>query len=366
MRDFSTLPNYLDRQMFLDGRVTIQRFEEVRYPKIQKFEQIAKGQFWQPEEINVSKDKADFKDVSRAVQHMYSSNLLRQTGLDSEQGVGIQKAFEPVCSVPEVQALVSNWNFYETNIHSFSYSHLIRGVFNMPRDEFNKIHHNPEIVAMLSSVDKYYEDLATLNEITALREKGFRDMLPAVEEEYYVDAVWLALHASYALEALRFMVSFATSLGMAENKLFMGNGAIIQLILQDELLHTDWTAYIINQVAKDDPRFAAAKIRNAAKVLAIYRDVIREEKTWAGYLCKYGPIIGLNEQILSDFVDFRATVALKAIGMKYENPMKVNPIPWFNKYIENKKQTALQEQESTNYIIGAMSAEIDYDALPEI
>jgi ribonucleoside-diphosphate reductase beta chain len=189
-----------------------------------------------------------------------------------------------------------------------------------------------------------------------------------VSEEEHVKAIWLALHASYALEAFRFMVSFATSLAMVENKIFIGNGNIISLILQDELLHKEWTAWMINQVVKEDERFAKAKLECEAEVRQIYTDVIREEKEWADYLFNKGPVIGLNANILSDFVDHTATDALKQIGIKYWNPSpKTTPIPWFNKHTDtSKKQTALQESESTNYVLGVMSDVLNYDELPNL
>jgi ribonucleoside-diphosphate reductase beta chain len=178
----------------------------------------------------------------------------------------------------------------------------------------------------------------------------------------------MALHASYALEAFRFMVSFATSLAMVENKIFIGNGNIIGLILQDELLHKGWTAYIINQVIKEDPRFAAIKAECEHDVYQLYLDVVREEKEWADYLFNRGPVIGLNANILKDFVDYTAVGALKDIGIKYlESAPRSTPIPWFNKHSDtSKKQTALQESESTNYVIGIMSDSIDYDQLPNL
>jgi ribonucleoside-diphosphate reductase beta chain len=189
-----------------------------------------------------------------------------------------------------------------------------------------------------------------------------------VLESAHIKAIWLALHASYALEAFRFMVSFATSLAMVENKIFIGNGNIISLILQDELLHKGWTAFLINQVVKEDQRFAKIAEECKAEVNQIYIDVIREEKEWAEYLFKFGPVIGLNANILRDFVDYTAFGALKEIGIKYWNPSpKSTPIPWFNKHSDtSKKQTALQENESTNYVIGIMSDSVIYDDLPNI
>jgi ribonucleoside-diphosphate reductase beta chain len=164
------------------------------------------------------------------------------------------------------------------------------------------------------------------------------------------------------------MVSFATSLAMVENKIFIGNGNIISLILQDELLHKGWTAYIINQVVKEDVRFSQAARDCEQEVIQIYKDVISEEKSWAEYLFKKGPVIGLNSNILKDFVDYTAADALKQVGIKYWNTYpKTTPIPWFNKHSDtSKKQTALQENESTNYVIGVMSENLDYDELPAI
>ena len=357
-----TKTDYLNRKMFLDpaGPVTIQRFEEVKYKKIADFEATARGFFWQPEEISLSKDANDFKDASDAVKHIFTSNLLRQTALDSLQGRGPTQVFTPVCSLPEVEALMYNWGFFETNIHSKSYSHIIRNIYNVPKDVFNTIHDTTEIVNMASSVGQYYDDLHRIN---CAKELG-----QPVEEIEHVRAIWMALHASYALEAFRFMVSFATSLAMVENKIFIGNGNIIGLILQDELLHKGWTAYLINQVIKEDSRFAAAKESCEAEVYALYLDVIREEKAWADYLFKMGPVIGLNATILKDFVDYTAVGALKDIGIKYQAVApRSTPIPWFNKHSDtSKKQTALQENESTNYVIGAMSEELNYDALPAL
>ena len=319
-----TKTDYLNRKMFLDpaGPVTIQRFEEVKYNKISDFEKTARGFFWVPEEISLTKDANDFKEASDAVKHIFTSNLLRQTALDSLQGRGPSQIFTPVISLPELEALVYNWTFFETNIHSRSYSHIIRNIYNVPKEIFATIHDTKEIVEMASSVGKYYDDLHMIN---CRKEAGEK-----INEYTHVKAIWLALNASYALEALRFMVSFATSLAMVENKIFIGNGNIISLILQDELLHKGWTAFLINQVVKEDSRFAQAKADCEAEVYQLYKDVIREEKEWAEYLFKKGPVIGLNAPILSDFVDYTATGALKEIGIKYQTTApKSTPIPWF-------------------------------------
>jgi ribonucleoside-diphosphate reductase beta chain len=360
--DLSVKSDYLNRKMFLDpaGPVVVQRFEEVKYNKLAKFEQIQRGYYWIPEEISLTKDAVDFKSASEAVKHIFTSNLLRQTALDSLQGRAPIQIFGPICGIPELEALASVWSFFETNIHSRSYSHIIRNIYNVPKEVFNTIHDTQEIISMASSIGKHYN---RLHKINCKKELGIE-----VSEHDHLKAVWLALHASYALEAFRFMVSFATSLAMVENRIFIGNGNIISLILQDEVLHKDWTAWILNQVIKEDTRFIPIKEECVDEVYAMYLDVIREEKEWAAYLFKKGPVIGLNEQILCDFVDYTAVGALKEIGIKYREPAPKNtPIPWFNKHVNvDKKQVALQESESTNYVIGALSTELNYDELPDL
>jgi len=358
--DLSHNPNYLKRKMFLDGVVTVQKFEEFRYPKIAKFEEIQRGYFWVPEEISLTKDKIDHKDATEAVKHIFTSNLLRQTALDSIQGRAPTQIFTPVVSLPELESLVSIWSTFETNIHSKSYSHIIRNVYNVPKDVFASIHDTQEIIDMAANIGRYYEDLHKLN---CRKELG-----QEISVKEHKRAIWLALHASYALEAFRFMVSFATSLAMVENKIYIGNGNIISLILQDELLHAEWTAWIINQVVKEDPDFASLVEDCREEVYNMYMEVIKEEKSWADYLFKLGPVIGLNSQILKDFVDFTAFIRLKEIGIKYQGDHpKFSPIPWFNRHLNiGKKQVALQEQESTNYVIGAMGSDVIKDELPDL
>jgi ribonucleoside-diphosphate reductase beta chain len=370
--NFSVATNYLERNAFLDmaGRVTVQRYEEHRYPIVARYVDTQKGAFWVPEEINVTKDKTDFKMANEATRHIFTSNLLRQTALDSIQGRSPVECFTPVCSIPELEALMLWWSAFE-QIHSKSYSHLIRNIYNVPTQEFNKIHDTEEIIHMAAAVGVHYDHLYELNcKKTLLATnpslKTVRDYL-YVSEEDHIDAIWMALHASYALEAIRFMVSFATSLIMAENKIFIGNGTIITLILQDELLHTAWTAHLINRIPRDDARFAAAKERCASRVWDLYMQVIEEEKRWPDYLFKYGTVVGMSAQSMRDFVDHTAQFRLKEIGLKYDAGIKYPPFPWFNKHLDSsKKQTALQENESSSYSVNSMTEVVNYEELPDL
>ena len=377
--DYSKIPDYASRMMFLDpaGPVTIQRYEEYAFPKIAQFLKTQKGSFWGPDEVTLMKDQIDFKEASRSTRHIYTSNLLRQTTLDSIQGRSPVQIFTPISSVPEIEGLALWWSAFE-QIHSESYSHIIKNIYNVPVEQFNAIHNTPEIVQMASGIDRYYNDLHELNSKKALEWRAHIDVAEGrapkeilkwvtVDEHEHIKATYMALIASYGLEAIRFMVSFATSLGMVENRIFIGSGNLISLILQDETLHTKWTAYIINQLVKTDPRFREVASEMRKESLAALESVIDEEKAWAKYLFKEGPMVGLNEKIMVDFVDHTAPLKLAEIGIKIPIRVKSTPLPWYNKHFNtNKKQTALQENESVSYVIGSMTASINYAELPEI
>lgn len=360
MIDFQKQTNYSKRQMFLDpaGSVSIQRYDDFAYPKLDKFTKTQRGAIWVPDEVTLTKDKIDFSKADEATKFIFTQNLLRQTALDSIQGRAPVQIFTPVCSIPEAEAWVQWWSAFE-QIHSESYSHIIRNIYQMPSNQFNAIHDTAEIVGMLSNVDKYYNDLHVLNCAVALGKK--------VDEYKHIKAIYLALVASYGLEALRFMVSFSTSLGMVENKIFIGNGNIISLIFSDELLHKEATAWILNTVVRDDPRFRQAKEECKEEAYEMLVGVINEEKAWAKHQFKKGPTLGMNETIMCAFVDWTAQESLKQIGFKYDVGIRTSPLPWFNKHANtNKTQTALQENESVSYIIGAMTTEINYNELPAL
>lgn len=357
--DISKAAEYNTRKMFLDGTVNIQRFDKTAFQKIKAYEKIARGMFWVPEEVDITQDRQDMKKASPAQIHMLESNILRQTTLDSLQGKAPVQVFGPICSVPEMEALMNIWSFFETNIHSSSYSHIIQNAFANPSKVFDKVHDIQAIVDMAASVGKHYDALYAAN---CAMETG--NALPLREHK---KLIWYALHASFALEAIRFMVSFATSLALMEQGIFIGNGKIIEMILQDELLHTEWTAWIIQRIVKDDPEFLEIQEECVDDIYEMYKQVINEEKSWAHFLMQEGSIIGLNAKILESFVDYNAATKLPMVGIKFRGEApRSNPIPWFEKYTNlSSQQTALQEVESTDYLTGALSSAVDLSELPD-
>lgn len=367
MSDFYNLQqptNYMERGLFLDGQVSIHRFEQNKYPKLVQYEKLARSFFWKPEEVSLQQDKIDMKTASKAVRHIFTSNLLRQTALDSLQGKLPSVVLIPATSQPEAEGLFLTWGFFEGVIHNRSYAHIIQNIYGVPKEEFDRIHDVTPIVEMAANTGKYYDDLYKLNCLKEVEETtGIK-----VDKYQHKKAVWMALHASYALEAIRFTVSFATSLAMKQNRLFMGNGNIIELIMKDEYVHADFVAYIINKLPKDDPDFARIKEEMKAEVYRMYLSVKDEEKAWAKYQFIEGSIIGLNEAIMCDHVDYTTWHRLKDIGISYgESHPTTPPLRWMEQYEKSyMRQKALQETENVDYVLGSVSNKLDVSKLLEV
>lgn len=374
--DFSKVPEYGNRQMFLDpaGPVTIQRYDDYRYQRMVDYVKAQRGAFWIPDEVTLLKDRTDYEQASEAMRFIFTMQLLRQTALDSEQGRAPVQVFTPVCSLPESEAWALWWTAFE-QIHSESYSHIIRNIYQVSKDQFNSLHSVDEILGMLSGIDKYYHNLHVINSKKVVYDElsSQHALTPDLERALYVSehdhikAIYLSLIASYGLEAVRFMVSFTTSLAMNENKLFMGNGNIIKLILADETLHTEATAWMINTVVKDDYRFreVAHELRHEAHDMLV--DVVDEEKRWAHFQFQKGNILDLTEQNMCRHVERTANIRYSKIGVSYATNHVAPIYPWFESYLDsNSFQAALQETEGTDYLVDILTTRLDVDTLPRI
>lgn len=349
----------LDCKIFLDTEnngVTLARFEQVKYPRIQKLRDIQEGFFWRPQEIEITKDQRDWKSLNEAEQHIFASNLKFQTLLDSTQGRAPQQLFSSITSLPEVEHFCTAWAFSES-IHSFSYTWIIRNVFSNNQSEvFDSILNTPEIIERANAINKYYDDLYHFNQYVEVN--GYDDKHTKYDHK---KKIWLALMTANILEGIRFYVSFACSWAFAERKLMVGNADIIKLICRDENVHLGFTQYLIRTLPSDDPDFEKISEELKEEVIAMFLDAIQQEKDWAKYLFKYGSMLGLSAEILSNYVDWIAKKRMEAINLKLPYPVPTaNPLPWTQSWISGKDvQVANQEQENTSYIISTIDKSLD-------
>lgn len=358
--------NAMIEPMFFGNPVNVARYDQQKHPIFEKLIEKQISFFWRPEEVDVSKDRMDFQKLSDAEKHIFTSNLKYQTLLDSIQGRSPNIAFLPIISIPELETWVETWSFFET-IHSRSYTHILRNLFSDPSAIFEDIVVNDEIKKRASDISKYYDDLIFATQLWQTHGEGeyvIEGKTHVISMRELKKLLYLCMNSVNALEAIRFYVSFACTFAFAERELMEGNSKIIRLIARDENIHLTSTQHILNLWAKgkDDPEMAeiAAECHEEAK--AIFMKAVEQEKEWANYLFKNGSMLGLNEEILCQYVEYIANHRMAAIGMGQPFDIQSNPLPWMNNYLSSDNvQVAPQETEISSYLVGQIDSEVASD-----
>jgi ribonucleoside-diphosphate reductase beta chain len=355
---------HLESLMFLDpnGGVDIQRYDTLKYKQFDKLTDKQLGFFWRPEEVDVLKDAADFKKLTEHEKHIFTSNLKRQILLDSVQGRAPADSFNPLVSLPELENWVTTWTFNET-IHSRSYTHIIRNVYSDPSIVFDEMMDIQEIVDCASDISKHYDDLIEMGQWYNLLGEGTHTVNGkkiTVDLYELKKLIWKAMVSVNILEGVRFYVSFACSWAFAELKKMEGNAKIIKLICRDENVHLGSTQTLLKLMPKDDPDFAKIAEETKDEMVQLFIDAVDQEKAWAEYLFKDGSMIGLNTQLLNEYVEWTANKRMTAIGLPSPYKGGSNPLPWTQKWIAGAEvQVAPQETEISSYVIGGTKQDVN-------
>ena len=354
----------LKEPMFFGDSVNVARFDQQKFEMFEKLTEKQLSFFWRPEEIDVSKDKIDFGKLLPNEKHIFISNLQYQILLDSVQGRSPNIAFLPIVSLPELENWVETWAFSET-IHSRSYTHIIRAIVNEPGAVFDEIMKTEEIIQRATSVSKHYDKLIKHTQAYLLNGEGEQQIdgkIITINMYSLKRLLYLTLMSVNILEAIRFYVSFACSFAFAERKVMEGNAKIIKLIARDEALHLTGTQHMLNLMrdGKDDPDMQAIAIECEAEVIQIFKDAAEQEKEWAEYLFKDGSMIGLNAQILKQYLEYITNIRMSALNMQPIFEQTTNPLPWLNHWLDSDNvQVAPQETEITSYLVSAIDNTID-------
>ena len=349
--------DFTKQHMFFGEDQNVQRYDQFRYPEMDKLNQRMLGYFWRPEEISLQKDRADYQTFRPEQKHIFTANLKYQTLLDSVQGRGPCLSFLPYCSLPELEGCIITWDFMET-IHSRSYTYIMKNVYPDPSEVFDTILNDDEIVKRAISVTENYDRFSEIAQNYFVKGEGSLD---EVKKQLY-----LAMVNVNILEGLRFYVSFACTFAFGELKLMEGSAKIISFIARDEATHLNLSTQIIKNWHNNDGDMK--KIAQSCKddVIKMYELCVEEEKAWAKHLMKEGTIIGLNEKLLGQYVEFVANKRLKAIGFDplFDRPANANPLPWTQHWLSSAGlQVAPQETEVESYIIGGVKQDVDKDTL---
>ncbi|AOV57450.1 ribonucleotide reductase of class Ia (aerobic) beta subunit [Synechococcus phage S-CAM1] len=357
--------NALKQPMFFGAPLGVQRYDQYKYPVFEKLTQQQLGYFWRPEEVSLQKDRADYQTLRPEQKHIFTSNLKYQILLDSVQGRGPGMAFAPYCSLPELEAAMNIWQTMEM-IHSRSYTYIIKNVYPDPTEVLDTIIDDEKIIERAASVTRAYDDF-----INAAQEYGTGNLW----KEDWKDSptsgwtlhdlkrrLYRAVMNVYILEGIRFYVSFACSFAFGELKMMEGNAKIIGLIARDESQHMTITMNMIKNWQKgDDPEMLDIIKEEEQNVVQMFRDCVEEEKNWAEYLFKDGSMIGLNDKLLKNYVEWVANRRMKAINFKpvFDQPISNNPLPWTEHWLNSKSmQVAPQETEVESYVIGGIKQDV--------
>ena len=350
--------DWMKQPMFFGAEPNTQRFDQQKYPVFEKLNQQQLGFFWRPEEVSLQKDRNDYNLLSDEQKHIFTSNLKYQTLLDSVQGRGPCLAFLPFCSLPELESMLVAWDFSET-IHSRSYTYIMKNVYSNPTEVLDTIVQTPEIMKRAETVTEAYDKFIEYSHKYHLMGEGERKELKKL--------LYLTLVNVNILEGIRFYVSFACSFAFGELKLMEGSAKIISLIARDENLHLAVSQNIINNYRKheNDKEMLQIIKETEQEVYDMYDTAVQQEKEWAQFLFKDGSMIGLNDKLLNQYVEYMANKRMVAIGLKpqYDQPRTNNPLPWTTHWLNSRGlQNAPQETEIESYIVGGIKQDVDTDS----
>jgi len=354
--------------MFFGKPLGVQRYDSYKYPVFDKLTTQQLGYFWRPEEVSLQKDRGDYQTLRPEQKHIYTSNLKYQIMLDSIQGRGPGMAFIPYCSLPELEACMEVWGFMEM-IHSRSYTYIIKNVYSDPSEVFDKIVTDERILERAKSVTESYDDFIQSSQQYGVSDAWLHNLEGVSYAKDTLNDVKRKLYRAVAnvniLEGIRFYVSFACSFAFGELKLMEGSAKIISLIARDENQHLAITQNILNKWRDgDDPEMKQIMKEEEEWTYAMFDRAVNEEKRWADYLFKDGSMIGLNDKLLQQYVEWIANRRLKAIGLKpqYDISANNNPLPWTQHWISSKGlQVAPQETEVESYVVGGIKQDVKKD-----
>ena len=367
---FSKQPNDARKEpMFFGQTVNVARYDQQKYEVFERLIEKQLSFFWRPEEVDVSQDRIDYQALPPHEQHIFISNLKYQTLLDSIQGRSPNVALLPLVSLPELETWIETWAFSET-IHSRSYTHIIRNITNDPAIIFDDIVANEQIIKRAEDIAGYYDELIELTQYWQLLGEGthlVNGKTVVVSRRELKKKLYLCLMSVNALEAIRFYVSFACSFAFAERELMEGNAKIIKMIARDEALHLTGTQHMLNilREGSDDPEMAEIARELQDECFELFKKAAEQEKEWAAYLFKDGSMLGLNKDILCQYVEFITNVRMQGVGLPLAfDADRQNPLPWINTWLNSDNvQVAPQEVEISSYLVGQIDSEVNPDDL---
>jgi len=328
--------------MFLGPELALQRYDRFKYPKFFELWRKQEEYHWLPEEVSLAKDRNDYENLTPTELHIFNSNLKWQTMTDSLLSRSIFNMSNYV-SNPELEICMNTWKRFEC-VHSYSYTYILQNVVKDASKFFDSILEDEEIVRRAKKAAKSYDVLLGNDDSKSQKQK-----------------IYEAVLATQITEGLSFYVSFACSFFFGYKGKMEGNAKIVGLIARDENLHVAITNNILRYWRdNEDEGFQKIVKDNKQKTIDMYAQAVQTEKEWADYLFSKGSLLGLNKDIMNNYVEWLANNRLTSLGYEKIYDIKSNPISgWLDSYMDSSKvQVAPQETEISSYKIGARDTEL--------
>lgn len=332
-----------ERLMFLGPELSLQRYDQFKYSKFFDLWEKQESYRWRPQRVDLSKDRTDFEKLSDTEKYVFESNIKWQTLVDSMLSRSIHKISEYITN-PELELCAGTWASMEM-MHSFSYTHIFKNITKDATGFFDSIIENKDIVKRADEVSVSYDKL--LGDPQDLKEKIFHAIL-----------------ATNITESVAFYTSFLCSFWFGYRGKMEGSAKIISEIARDEAVHVNITQQIIkNWKTHPEEGFQELLESSTDLIYETFKTAVQNEKNWCGYLFSKGSLLGLNEEILSNYIEWLANTRLASLGYKQIFANKKNPVAgWATRYFDTSKvQLTPQETELESYLVGSANTSIHDD-----
>ena len=264
----------------------------IKYPQLWDYYKKAVASFWTVEEVDLSKDLADWENMSSNERHFIKMVLAFFAASDGIVFENIHLNFAQEIEPSEAKAFYSYQGFNE-NIHSEMYSLLIE----------KYITDQSEKEMMFSAIDT----VPCVKKKAEWAFKWFDKSLPLSTR----------LLAFACIEGIFFSGSFCSIFWLKKKAVMPGLCFSNELISRDEGLHLDFAIQVMHNLDHlPDARTAHKIIKEAVE--------IEKEFITQALPCK---LIGMDSESMSQYIEFVADRILKQMGFLtiWDTP---NPFDW--------------------------------------
>jgi len=319
-----------DRQIISGDSTGLIELTNVKYQWAFNLWELMLANTWFPKEVDMTQDARDYKILTRSEKRMYDLVLSQLIFMDSIQTNNLADNINPFITAPEVNVVLVRQAFEEA-LHSSSYAVMVESI-SENTDEIYDMWRKDEMLARKNAyIAKVYEDL---------------DKNPTDKNKI------LAMFANQILEGIYFYSGFTAIYALARSGKMLGSAQMIRFIQRDEITHLLVFQNMINTVKKERPELFTNDVVEMA--YEMFKEAVKLESGWGKYITN-GQILGFNDEIIDQYIQYLADQRLKAVGLKPLYNVS-HPIKWVDKFSQfNEQKSNFFESTVSNYSKGSIS-----------